>query len=100
LAGGEPGVRVTQCSVVLGSFGLGVVVCFPDGQYGQAEAQGDVGGTEEERRGPEAVDGGKVSGRQGCGGDAEVPAASLKPRAKPRCLGPTRSIFMITASTR
>src|SRR5579883_3212962 len=73
LAGGQLGVVVgVGRGGVAGSLGAGVAPCLPDGEGGQAEGEGGVGGAEQERDGPQSRVCGDGAGGQGGGGQGEV----------------------------
>ncbi|BAS18277.1 hypothetical protein AHiyo8_65800 [Arthrobacter sp. Hiyo8] len=68
----QPGTVACTDGKVGGRFRRGMVVCFADGQHGEAQADGNERGAQQERSGTEPVRGGNISGGQGGAGDAEV----------------------------
>jgi len=57
---------------MVGCFKLRVAPGFLHGKDREAKSQGDVGGAQQERSGPQTVVGGDVAGGQGCAGDTQV----------------------------
>src|SRR5579864_1021531 len=78
LAGGQVPTEVVGGGHVSGGLVSGVAAGFLDGGGGQAQAEGDVSGAEQERGRAQPVGGGQVPGGQRGDGDGAVPGGLVQ----------------------